>query len=215
MVVDVVPARGRRARRLPAAVRREQILEAAITVFASAGFREASTAAIAAGLGVSEPTLFRHFPTKRALYLAALDRTAEVVMERWRAIATAAPSPLVALFEVGRWYYGALQEDSRYLRLRFRSLAESGDPDVRSRVQAHFRAGFDFVHDLYASARAAGEVAAETDARAHAWMFMAVGALLDTTQVIGLRDDLALDVLSSVFRLATPPPADHHTRKES
>jgi len=46
-------------------------------------------------------------------------------------------------------------------------------------------------------------------------MFMAVGALLDTTQVIGLRDDLALDVLSSVFRLATPPPAVHHTRKES
>ena len=121
----------------------------------------------------------------------------------------------MALVEIGRWYYAALQEDSRHLRLRFRSFAESGDPDVRARVQAHFRAGFDFVHQLYESARAAGDVAAESDARAHAWMFMAIGALLDTTQVIGLRHDLALDVLPSVFRLATPPPAAPLNPKDS
>jgi AcrR family transcriptional regulator len=191
---------------MPASVRREQILEAAITAFAGSGFREASTAAIAAALGVSEPTLFRHFPTKRALYLAAIDRSAEVLMDHWRAIAAAAASPLAALVEIGRWYYTALQEDSRHLRLRFRSYAETADPDVRVRVQAHFRTVLEFVERLHQAAKARGEIADDTDTRAHVWLFMAIGTLLDATQIIGLRQDLSLDTLSSVFRLAAPGP---------
>ena len=102
----------RRATRLPASVRRENILDAAIAVFARSGFRDTTTAAIAAQLGVSEPTIFRHFVTKRALYLEALDRNAEITMARWREIAAAAPSALMALREMGHWYFAELQRDS-------------------------------------------------------------------------------------------------------
>jgi AcrR family transcriptional regulator len=197
-----------RVRRLPATIRREQILDAAITAFAGASFREVSTAGIAAALGVSEPTLFRHFPTKRALYLAAIDRSAETLIDRWRAIAAAAPSPRVALVEIGRWYFGALQEDSRHLRLRFRSCSETRDAAVLACVQAHFRTVYDFVHGLYEAARTRGEIAAGTDVRAHTWLFVAIGALIDVTQLADLRQDLSLDVLPSVFMLAQPKPQE-------
>lgn len=202
--VRTAAARPGRVRRLPATIRREQILDAAITAFARAGFRDVSTAGIAAALGVSEPTLFRHFPTKRALYLAAIDRSAETLIQRWREIAAEAPSPRVALVEIGRWYFGALQEDSRHLRLRFRSCSETGDAEVLARVQAHFRTVYDFVHGLYEHARARGEIAAATDTRAHTWLFVAIGTLIDVTQLAGLRQDLSLDVLPSVFLLAQP-----------
>jgi AcrR family transcriptional regulator len=164
---------------------------------------------------VSEPTLFRHFPTKRALYLAAIDRSAEVLLDRWRAIAAAAATPHEALVEIGRWYYAALQEDSRHLRLRFRSYSEAADPAVRARVQAHFRAVFDFVDRLYEAARTRGEIAGDTDTRAHVWLFMAIGTLLDATQITGLRQDLSLETLPSVFRLAAPRAAVGRATEET
>lgn len=44
--------------------------QAALELFATQGYINTSTAAIAARAGVSEMTLFRHFPTKAALVLA-------------------------------------------------------------------------------------------------------------------------------------------------
>ena len=195
-----------RAARLPAPVRREQILDAAIDVVARSGFRDAGTAVIAARLGVSEPTLFRHFPTKRALYLAAIDRSAEVLVGRWRELAAAAPTPLAALFAVGEWYFGELTRDSRHLLLRFRSYGETADVEVAERVRRGFVTVFELVLDLFTRARDAGQIAA-ADPRAHAWLFMAIGGLLDTTQILGLRDMLRLDEMPAIMQLAMPPPA--------
>lgn len=202
-----------RAARLPAPVRREQILDAAIDVFAGTGYRDASTAVIAARLGVSEPTLFRHFPTKRALYLAAIDRSADVLVGRWREIAAAAPTALAALFAVGEWYFQELARDSRHLLLRFRSYGETADVEVATRVRRHFITVFELVLDLFTRARDAGQITA-ADPRAHAWLFMAIGGLLDTTQILGLRDTLRLDEMPAIMHLAMPPaPASPSTKR--
>lgn len=187
-------------------MRREQILDAAIEVFARTGFRDAATSSIAARLDVSEPTLFRHFPTKRALYLAAIDRSAEVLIAHWRGLAADAGGPMAALLEMGRWYFAELQRDSRHLLLRFRSYGEANDPEVGERVRARFREVFAFVRELYDAARDAGEIAADTDTRAHTWLFMAIGTLLDGTQILGLRDDLQLADMPALMMLAMPKP---------
>jgi len=97
MTVATMPAlRRQRAARVPAPVRRTQILDAAIELFARTGFHDGSTAALAARLGVSEPTLYRHFPSKRALYVATLDHSAELLLGHWRTLAAAASTPLDA-----------------------------------------------------------------------------------------------------------------------
>src|SRR5437660_12830208 len=59
--------------RMPASDRRSQILETALTVFSRKGFEGATTKEIAAAAGVTEAIIFRHFPTKQALYTAVLD----------------------------------------------------------------------------------------------------------------------------------------------
>ncbi|MDX2170006.1 MAG: TetR/AcrR family transcriptional regulator [Deltaproteobacteria bacterium] len=198
----------RRAARLPGPLRREGILDAAITVFARVGYRAGATAAIAAELGVSEPTLFRHFPTKRDLYLAALDRSAELTMRQWREIAAAAASPLAALLAMGQWYFAELQRDSQHLRLRFRSYSEVADEELAARARAHVDAAFRFVRDLYEQARAGGEIAADTDVQSHTWLFMAVGLLLDVTQLLGMRAALPLTAMPGIMQLIAPRPAN-------
>ena len=200
------PVISRRAPRLPAPARRENILDAAIAVFAQSGYREAATAAIARELGVSEPTIFRHFPTKRALYLAAIDRNAEITMARWQEIAARHQSAIGALFEMGQWYFAELERDSQHLRLRFRSYSEASDPEIGARVREHFRAAFEFVLGLYESARAAGEIAADSDVRTHVWLFMSIGTLLDVTQILGLRGDLPLAAMPAIMMHIAPGP---------
>lgn len=60
-------------RRLSAGERRAQLIDAALDVFARRGFVGATTKEIAEEAGVAEAIIFRHFPSKEALYAAVLD----------------------------------------------------------------------------------------------------------------------------------------------
>ena len=52
--------------------RRDNILDAARTVFGRRGYHAASTAEIAAAAGCSEPMLYKHFGSKQDLFVATL-----------------------------------------------------------------------------------------------------------------------------------------------
>lgn len=59
----------------------EEILDAAVKCFARAGYAGADTQVLADDLGIGKGTLYRYFPSKEKLFLAAVDR----VMRRLRA----------------------------------------------------------------------------------------------------------------------------------
>src|SRR5262245_5151760 len=58
--------------RMRADERREQLIRVALGLFATKGFNGTTTKEIAAAAGVTEALIFRHFPTKEALYDAIL-----------------------------------------------------------------------------------------------------------------------------------------------
>jgi TetR/AcrR family transcriptional regulator len=75
--------------RLPAEDRRRQLLETALDFFSRKGFEGTTTKEIAAAAGVTEAIIFRHFPTKQALYSAVIgypDDSGELsdVIARWK-----------------------------------------------------------------------------------------------------------------------------------
>ena len=63
-------------RRMSGDERRQQLIEAALHLFATNGFRGTTTKAIAQAAGVSEGIIFRYFPTKEDLYTAILNHKA-------------------------------------------------------------------------------------------------------------------------------------------
>ncbi len=67
---------GKGAKRLTKAEREAQILDAATKVFASKGFRAATTREIAAEAGVSEGTIYNYFDSKYDLLIAMSQRLA-------------------------------------------------------------------------------------------------------------------------------------------
>jgi TetR/AcrR family transcriptional regulator len=58
---------------MPATDRKHQLLETALDVFSRKGFEGATTKEIASAAGITEALIFRHFPSKQALYTAVLD----------------------------------------------------------------------------------------------------------------------------------------------
>src|SRR5438270_7385874 len=68
---------------MAAADRRRHLVATAIRVFSEGSYRGTTTAEIARAAGISEPILYRHFASKRALYLAALDHVWGRLRESW------------------------------------------------------------------------------------------------------------------------------------
>lgn len=76
------------AARMSAADRRTQLLEIALNVFAQKGFNGATTKEIAAAAGITEAMIFRHFPSKQALYQAVLEcKMGCPGFEKWMGVA--------------------------------------------------------------------------------------------------------------------------------
>jgi AcrR family transcriptional regulator len=65
--------------RMKAEERRAAIVREAIRVFAECGFHGATTRKLAAALGVTEPVLYQHFPSKDDLYRAIIESKAAEV----------------------------------------------------------------------------------------------------------------------------------------
>jgi AcrR family transcriptional regulator len=84
---ELATARPRERRRHRREERVEQVLDAAVGVFAERGFHEASMDEIAERAGVSKPILYTHFESKDGLYEATLERADRLLTERVRASA--------------------------------------------------------------------------------------------------------------------------------
>lgn len=67
--------------RLPAAERRQQLLDVALDVYAARGFHDTSMNDIAEAAGVTKPVLYQHFGSKRELFLAVLQAAAGELRE--------------------------------------------------------------------------------------------------------------------------------------
>ncbi len=90
------PAGKRRKPRADAIRNRERVLEAAKAVFSQGG-PEASLEAVARRAGVGIGTLYRHFPTREALYEAVYRREVEQLVDLARALEEQEASPVEAL----------------------------------------------------------------------------------------------------------------------
>lgn len=70
-------------KRLTQSERRTQIVDVAMRLFASKGFKGTTTRAIANAAGVSEAIIFRHFETKEDLYNAIIAHTIDIRSKLW------------------------------------------------------------------------------------------------------------------------------------
>jgi AcrR family transcriptional regulator len=123
----------RSRRRLTGPERRAKLLDAARDVFGREGFHAASMDAVARRAGVTKPTLYDHFPSKRDLYLALIDADLETVRHRVSAALAAPTGNRERIRASFRAYFDFVDEHGPGFRLLMQEVV-GADPDRRRRV---------------------------------------------------------------------------------
>jgi AcrR family transcriptional regulator len=123
--------------RMKAGERRESVLAAAVTEFAARGLAGTSTEDVARRAGISQPYLFRLFPTKKALFLALVDRCFRQVAAAFEAAAADRVGD-DALEAMGDAYHQLLQ-DRTLLLLQLQAYAACDDPEIRDATRTGFK----------------------------------------------------------------------------
>jgi AcrR family transcriptional regulator len=113
---------------------RDRILDAALKLFSQKGFLGATTRRIAREAGVAEVTLFRHFPTKEALFKEVIRRYSFLPALRGILPGLAEASYEEALLTIARRFLATLDERRDLIRIM---LAER--PHYPSQVKGIFR----------------------------------------------------------------------------
>ena len=168
------------SRRLPAAERRRAIVRAALRVFSATSYAGATTAEIAREAGVSEPVLYRHFASKRALWVACLDAAWQETRKRLEGKIARFTSGTAPTGQQSPWRSPTMPN------LWLQGLTEAGeDPVVRRAIRRHMREVHDFVAEALRDAQARGTVPKDRDPDAEAWVFIAGGLLRSVADRLG------------------------------
>ena len=179
--------------RLSAEERRATVLECACQIFAKGTYHGSTTAEIARTAGVTEPILYRHFASKRDLYLSCLDATWEECRAMWETAVSAEPDPASWVGAMGRSYLAAKDKRGQVATLWLQALTEaSDDPEIRRFIRRQMREVHNFVADVIRRSQATGGTLPERDADAEAWQFISIGLLATVSRRVGgmVEDDL-------------------------
>src|SRR5947209_8527974 len=193
-----LPQRGREknpqptpsASRQSANARRQQVLRAAVVEFAIYGLHGTSTERIAKRVKISQPYVFRLFPSKKELFLAAIDQCFDRVEAAFR---TAAENPDrlehgevpghlgtrpvdARLHAMGHAYAGLLAE-RELLLFQMQAYAACSDDDVRNRVRQRWQALVNLVTELSGASRES------------VTMYFARGMLMNVVASMGMVPD--------------------------
>jgi AcrR family transcriptional regulator len=130
--------------RQTAAERREAVLEAAAELFARRGLHGTSTEQIAETAGISQPYLFRLFGTKKALFVATVERCMSETLEIFRTAGRGLRGE-AALQAMGEAYMALVITDRTRLLGQMQAYAACDDEDVRDAMRRGYAELFAFV----------------------------------------------------------------------
>ncbi len=127
--------------RVPAAERRDALIQAAVHEFARGGLHGTPVDRIARRVGVAQPYVFSLFANKRELFIAAVERCFDRVAGLFTQVASefdpaTAPPDVDVLKAMGNAYVELLSTDHDYLMLQLQAYAACDDEVIRDRVRA-------------------------------------------------------------------------------
>lgn len=178
------------SKRLPAAERRLQLLQTASKLFSELGYARTTTAQLAQAAGVTEPIIYRHFASKRDLFVALVEQTGQRTLELWNESLASAKDPADRLkILLGKNPMVALgDEEASAYRVILQSITEVDDDVIHKAVDDHFHAMHAFLVQEVEAAQEAGRVRQRFPADMIAWMLIDVALGYGVLQAMGVSN---------------------------
>jgi len=155
--------------------RREQILEAAVVVFAENGYYRATTAQVAEKVGISQPYVFKVFKNKEELFVASLERAFEWIIRSFQGVEGTADQVLKESIKV---YELLMETHPNEIILQVQGLGIR-DEVIRETMQKGMLEITNLVHEKFV---AAGIEQPEVEVST----FMANGMLCNISMALGM-----------------------------
>jgi len=203
------PSATSRLRKQFVEARRQEILEAARSVFVAKGCDAASMQDISKAAGVSAGNIYRYFPNKDALIVAVCERCEDEHRELFQQAADVSASPLQALVAMGEHAFETFHHD--HIRDEIMLTLESALVAARHHqfgpmVEQQTSRLRDGLTDLVSAAQANGEIDPTIEPRTLATLLLSVvaGTQITFLQVGGeVKSDAVWELLQRmVYSLA-------------
>lgn len=172
--------------RLTAAERKAQLLGVAARVFARRGYAGTTTAELAESAGVSEPIIYRHFRSKKELFVELVRQTGAETVASWERSLEGLSDPVERLAKLIR--SNPMVSPRGYARYRVivQALAEAEDAEIHGALAEHVGALKGVIEREVRGAQEAGVVSRRFSPELTAWTLIYVGVGHGTTAALRL-----------------------------
>jgi AcrR family transcriptional regulator len=167
--------------------RRRELIPIVARAFAEFGYRRTTTAELARRCNVQENILYRLWPDKKAMFIAALGHVYEQSVGVWSELLASADDEHTAaerLLEYEAEHHG---EYGQY-RIVFAGLSETDDPDIRAALADMYQRYQRFIRRQIAAHRGTSAEGLP-DAEMAAWAVVGLGTVANISRELGLVTD--------------------------
>lgn len=151
------------------AERKRQLVAFAKQLFVTQGYHATTTEKIAQAAGVSEPVLYRHFDSKKALFLEVLEEIRAATLRRWHAETSPLTDPLAKLHAIADMYLGSTRAHAVEYRIMHRTLIEADDEEIVALLRSFYLDSEALLAKIIAEGQQAGVFRRSLDPRVGAW----------------------------------------------
>ncbi|KPU84330.1 TetR family transcriptional regulator [Marinosulfonomonas sp. PRT-SC04] len=161
-----------RSKKLPAKERRIVTVEAVIELAAVLNPADITTAAIAKQMNLTQGALFRHFPTKEALWLEVIAWVSEQLLAKIDCAAQGVESPIEALQAMFFSHIDFVADHPGAPRMLLSELQCAEQTPAKQIAQTMFQGYGARLHRHLERGKARGEISLDLDSKAAATLFI-------------------------------------------
>ena len=175
--------------KLPADERRAVTVEAVIALAGSQNPSDITTAAIASHMNLTQGALFRHFPSKDAIWESVMEWVADHLLAQIDRAATGIDSPLAAMQAMFMSHIDFVVEHPGVPRMMFGQLQNTETTAAKKIAQTLIKRYAERIGARIEQGKANGEIAPTVETRAAATLF--IGTVQGVVMQSMLSGDLA------------------------
>lgn len=176
-----------RKKRMPAAERKKQILKCAVKVFAKSNYYNTKVADIAHAAGISEAMVYRHFPSKKAIFLAVLQHMSDRIITFWKEEIDPTTGPLEMLRAMGLGYFKRMVKHPAELKVQFLAVAGIDDREIFDRLRSDHQKYIQHIAEVIQLGIDQGEIRGDIDVNALAFAYNGAGIMMNMMRLLAFK----------------------------
>ena len=176
--------------RLSGPERKEQIIQAAISIMAEQGLPGTTTKRIAEKVGVSEPALYKYFPGKKELLLEALGEVGNRFINTLTGAVSEKDDVSDRIYNMSAAFYEFVMDHPEESMLLFETITGARDPEIRAALSDKLLELTGTLSGMFEAGKSQGTVRQDLDTTVAAWQILSLGITLVFAALMGLGDVL-------------------------